>query len=381
MAKFPANDIISLLDRRVPYNLGESTSRDLVLGELIDAELPPALAGLSLGYGTSRGDAALRAFLAEEAGVAPDDVLITPGGAAGLFLLTFTCCDPGDEVVTTAPNFPPTLDVITAVGCELRRHRLAFDRGYHIDPEALRADLSPATRLVVLVTPHNPSGVAIAPAHLRALVDTILTTCPEATLVIDETYREATYGDQPAPATAASLSLSPRVLVISSLSKALGAPGLRIGWLICRDRQLMDELLRAKMNMVISCSVVDEALALEVLRRKQHILAERRAMLQRAVARVARWVEAHGQNVEWVRPDGGALCCVRLRPDVHDQAAVARFHAALPDHGVMVGRGPWFDEDDRVFRLGFGYLPLEQLDRALDALSDALASARRDRAG
>jgi hypothetical protein len=58
MAKFPANDIITLLDRRVPHNLGESTSRDLTLGELIElpggAELPPALAGLSLGYGTSR---------------------------------------------------------------------------------------------------------------------------------------------------------------------------------------------------------------------------------------------------------------------------------------------------------------------------------------
>jgi aspartate/methionine/tyrosine aminotransferase len=374
MAKFPANDIITLLDRRVPHNLGESTSRDLTLGELIDlpggAELPPALAGLSLGYGTSRGDAALRAFLAEESGVEPDDVLITPGGAAGLFLTTFTLCDPGDEVVTTAPNFPPTLDVITAVGCKLRRHRLDFDRGYRIEPDELRASLSPATRLVVLVTPHNPSGVAIEPARLRALADTILTSCPDAYLVIDETYREATYGAQPAPATAASLS--PRVLVISSLSKALGAPGLRIGWLVCRDRPLMTELLRAKMNMVISCSVVDETLALEVLRRKQRILDERRAMLDEAVSRVARWVEAHGKLVEWVRPDGGALCCVRLRPDIYDQAAVARFHAALPEQGAMVGRGPWFDEEDRVFRLGFGYLPLAQLDGALDALSRAL---------
>jgi aspartate/methionine/tyrosine aminotransferase len=377
MAKFPANDIITLLDRRVPHNLGESTSRDLTLGELIElpggAELPPALAGLSLGYGTSRGDAALRAFLADEAGVAPDEVLITPGGAAGLFLTTFTLCDPGDEVVTTAPNFPPTLDVITAVGCKLRRHRLDFDHGYRIEPDALRASLSPATRLVVLVTPHNPSGVAIETERLRALANVILTRCPNAYLVIDETYREATYGDRPAPATAAALS--PRVLVISSLSKAMGAPGLRIGWLVCRDRALMDELLRAKMNMVISCSVVDEALALEVLRRKQRILAERRAMLQEAVSRVARWVEARGARVEWVRPDGGALCCVRLRPSVYDQAAVARFHAALPEQGAMVGRGPWFDEDDRVFRLGFGYLPLAQLDGALDAVSRALALA------
>lgn len=373
MAKFPANDIITLLDQRVPHNLGESTSRDLLLGELIDADLPPALAGLSLGYGTSRGDPALRAFIAEEAGVAPDDVLITPGGAAALFLTTFTLCDPGDEVVTTAPNFPPTLDVITAVGCQLGRHRLDFDHGYRIVPEQLRASLSPANRLVVLVTPHNPSGVAIEPARLRALVDTILTRCPKAYLVIDETYREATYGEQPAPATAASLS--PRVLVISSLSKALGAPGLRIGWVVCRDRPLMDELLRAKMNMVISCSVVDETLALEVLRRKPRILEERRAMLHEAVARVARWVEAHGAQVEWVRPDGGALCCVRLRPQVYDHAGVARFHAALPGQGAMVGRGPWFDEDDRVFRLGFGHLPLAQLDGALDALSRALAIA------
>jgi DNA-binding transcriptional MocR family regulator len=159
------------------------------------------------------------------------------------------------------------------------------------------------------------------------------------------------------------------VVSVGSLSKWLGAPGLRFGWAITRDAALREALVTAKFNTVISCSPLDEALALHLLRQP---LAARRAALAANLAVTADWARREAHRVDWVRPDAGALCCVRLRPAAFDDAAVTRFHAALPRHGVRVGRGPWFGETERVFRLGFGLQTPAGLGEALQALSAAL---------
>jgi DNA-binding transcriptional MocR family regulator len=78
-----------------------------------------------------------------------------------------------------------------------------------------------------------------------------------------------------------------------------------------------------------------------------------------------------------VRPDAGALCCVRLKPPAFDAIAVGRFYDALPGNGVRVGNGVWFGDEPRIFRLGFGLLPPPDLDAALAALGLALRQAMR----
>jgi DNA-binding transcriptional MocR family regulator len=115
------------------------------------------------------------------------------------------------------------------------------------------------------------------------------------------------------------------VVSIASLSKCHGAPGLRLGWAITRDTSLREQLVRGKFNTVISCSPVDEALAVRVLAARERILAERRRRLAKGLARTAAWIGTNGALLEWVRPDAGGLCCVRLKPDVFDDEAVARF--------------------------------------------------------
>lgn len=373
MPTFPPNGILSLLDTSLPHNLAESTSADLRLGELLDEPMLARLGQLALGYGTSRGASELRALIADSTGVDADDVLVTQGAASALFLAMFTLCSPGDEIAMAMPQFPPAVDMIAAVQATLRPFQQRFDQGYQIDLDGFRAALSPATRLAVVTSPHNPSGVTASPSALQRMAAILAEVSPAAYLLVDETYREAAYGDAAVPASAATLS--PRVLTVSSVSKALGAPGLRIGWLTCRDRALIELVARAKMNVSVSCSVVDETLAAEVLRRKQDLLRTRRHMLAAALDKVAAWADAHRALVEWVRPQGGALSCIRLRADVFDAAGVEAFRRALPAHGVMVGHGDWFYEEERVFRLGFGHLPLERLDPALAALGHALASA------
>ena len=366
MARFPRNEIISLVGEAPRFDLAESVGPSLRLSEL----QRDALADTALGYGTAAGDPALRSAIAARHGVGPDDVVVTVGGMHALFLLAFTLCEPGDEAVVAGPVFPLARNVLTTVGAVTHTLPFLFDRGYQPDLDELRRLLSPRTRLVSLASPQNPSGVAIAAQTLREIVALMQTHAPQAWLVLDETYREATYGDDAAATSAAKLG--PRVVTVASLSKCHGAAGLRIGWAITRDAALREELVTAKFSTVISCSTIDEALAVQVLRQHERIVGERRQLLGNQLALVDNWVRHHVAHVDWVRPDAGALCCVRLKPQAFDDADVDRFYAALGRHGVRVAPGPWFGEVARVFRLGFGLLPAVELKEALACVSAAL---------
>ena len=371
--RFPYNEIISLLDVNRPFNLAESTSQDLTLGDLMDLADVESLRGLKLGYGSSAGSTVLREEISRSCGVPVEQIITTQGTALGLFLLAYEVCRPGDEAVLATPCFPPSRDCLLGAGARVREVELSFDTGYRLDPGMIGASLSPKTRLVSIASPQNPSGVSVPRAAIEELLKLIESACPEAVLFVDETYREATYGDAvPAESVA---GLHPRVVTGASVSKALGAPGLRTGWLTVPDAELRSRIAVARMNIVISGSVLDEAFAAVLLLHKEAVLGPRRLLLAQALRQLAGWCEGERRRIDWVRPDAGALCCLRLRVDAFDRAAVTRFWDVLPSHDVQLAPGTWFGEGPRVFRLGFGYLPPDKFGPALAALSAALDAA------
>lgn len=373
--RFPRNEIISLTDEACRYDLAESVGPDLTLQALFSGDKPDALANLAFSYGTAAGNATLRRLIAARHGVDTEDVIVTVGGMHALFLLAFILCEPGDDVVISTPLFPNTRTVLQSVRANLRLAPLDFEHGYRLDPGQVRAQLTPRTKLVSLTTPQNPSGVAIAPAAIEGLLRHMTEVCPDAVLMIDETYREAAYGTRPVQPSL--IHLDPRIVSTSSLSKCHGSPGLRIGWAITRDRALREQLVLGKFNTVVSNSTVDEALAVRVLERGDEILADRRRQLQTGFELTAQLVRQHAHLIEWVAPDAGALCCIRLRRGIFDDAAVARFYALLRARDVRVAPGTWFAEEARVFRLGFGLLAIADFAEALKRLAAALEDAAR----
>ncbi|WP_081077007.1 pyridoxal phosphate-dependent aminotransferase [Burkholderia pseudomultivorans] len=368
--RFPRNDIISLLDVNRPFNLAESTSQDLTVGEVLDLAGVESIRALKLGYSKSAGADALRDAIARGCGIPAEQVVTTQGAALGLFLLAFEVCRPGDEAVLVAPCFPPCRDSLLGAGVTVREVRSTFESGYRLDLEKIDASLSPKTKLISLASPQNPSGVQTSHADIEKLLGLMARRAPEAVLFVDETYREASYGDAPVIDSVAGLDA--RIVTGASVSKALGAPGLRTGWLTVADPDLRARLIVAKMNTVISGSVLDETLAAVVLDHREAVLGPRRRLLARALDELADWCAREARRIEWVRPDAGAMCCVRLRADALDDDAVSRFWAILPEYALQLAAGSWFGESDRVFRLGFGYLPPERLGDALSALSAAL---------
>jgi aspartate/methionine/tyrosine aminotransferase len=193
--RFPRNEIISLLDVNRPLNLAESTSQDLTVGELLDLAGLDRIRDLKLGYGTSAGSLALREAIAEGCGVPAEQIITTQGTALGLFLLAFEVCRSGDEAVLATPCFPPSRDCLLGASVNVREIKLSFENGYRLDLDRIDASLSPKTKLVSIASPQNPAGVQTSRADIEKLLVLMERRSPEAILFVDETYREAAYGD------------------------------------------------------------------------------------------------------------------------------------------------------------------------------------------
>lgn len=371
MRQFPASPITALIDQKPRYNLGESTARDLTVAELLGPAGPAGLAGLRLGYGTSAGDPKLRALVAARHPVPADQVLITSGAAAALFLIALLCGD--GETLVGRPCYPPALDALHGIGASVVTVRSRFEDGYRVDLDAFAARLSPGTRLVIFASPQNPSGVTLTEAEVDGMLAAMAHACPDALLLIDETFREATYaGAAPAPSFAGR---SPRLLTCGSLSKAYGAPGLRIGWLTAADPGLYDQLRLAKFNTALSCGAIDEFLATHLLSWADEALAARGAVLAEALGVVERWVKDEAGRLNWLPPEAGAFCCLQLDPGAFDQAAIDRFHDHLARRQTMVARGPWFGDSAHIIRVGFAHEPVDRLGPGLDVIGEALDAA------
>jgi aspartate/methionine/tyrosine aminotransferase len=368
MRQFPASPITALIDESPDVNLSESIGPDLSVADILGRPDLADLAALSLGYGSSAGDADLRALVAGRLGVPSEHILLTSGAAGALFLVSLLHSD--GEIVAGLPCYPPMLDVLRGLGARVITVSGRFDDGYRVDTGAFRGHLSARTRLVMVASPQNPSGVPITPDEIDEILAAMAHRCPEAWLLVDETFREATYGGT-APA-ASFAGRTERVLTCASLSKAYGAPGLRIGWLTVPDARLREQLRLAKFNSSICCGVLDEFLAARLLSRADQLLAARGELMARARATVEHWIGDQDGRLQWLRPEAGAFCCVRLDPERFGVADVQRFHRRLAGQRTAVARGPWFGDGDHVMRLGLAYPPPGELEKGLEIITAAL---------
>jgi aspartate/methionine/tyrosine aminotransferase len=340
------------------YNLCESSVTDARLGDL-----GLRLDDLILAYSDHLGKPELRALLAGDA-LNPDHVMVTVGAAAALFMVATTLLQPGDHMIVVYPNYATNIETPRQIGAAYEWHELRFEDGYRLDVDALAARIRPETRYVSITVPHNPTGTTVSEADLRRLVAVVEEK--GCRLLVDETYREMAYGDLLPPAA----SLSPRVISVSSLSKTYGLPGIRLGWLMTQDADLMQSFLAAKEQIFISGSVLDEEVAYQVLVNRDAHLARIRADIQRKRGIVQEWM-AEEPLMEWVEPQGGVVCFPRIRPDA--PVDVDRFYATLNGkYKTLVGPGHWFEQDRRHMRIGFGWPDDTQLRAGLQNISNAL---------
>ncbi len=343
----------------IRYNLSESSITDQRLSDfgLVLPDIP-------LVYNEHRGSEMLRSLVVEGTpGLSAADVLITGGAAGALFIVSTALLSARDHLVVVRPNYATNLETPRAIGCDISFLDLSFEQGFKLDIEALSALLRPETKVISITCPHNPTGVMLTENELWQVVD--IARKNGSVLVIDETYRDLSL-DHVLPLAA---SLGSHVISVSSLSKAYGVPGIRLGWLITSDPRLQELFLAAKEQISICGSVLHEWIGESILTHRSVFLDATLKKMHHRRRIVEDWMADEGR-LEWVRPAGGVVCFPRMRAT--PPGGTDAFYKRLMENGTYVGPGHWFEMPDTYFRLGYGWSSESELELGLKGISHAL---------
>jgi aspartate/methionine/tyrosine aminotransferase len=329
---------------------------------LADQETRAMWDRLTLGYTESPGHPSLRREIATlYDAIEADDVLVFAGAEEAIFCLANVMLGPGDHAIVTWPAYQSLFEVARATGADVSLHELREESGWAIDIATLRRQITPATKLIVLNVPHNPTGMLPD----RSTFDAVVAVADEAGahLLVDEVYRflEFDEGDRrPTGADATERGIS-----LGVMSKSFAMAGLRIGWLATRDRELLGRCASFKDYTTICSAAPSEVLALIGLRARDAVLARSREIVTANLDRLDAFFDDWADRFTWVRPHGGSVGFPRLAvPGVSIDDWAAELVEA---EGVLLLPASQFGYGGNHFRLGFGRsdLPvaLERLER------------------
>ncbi len=187
-------------------------------------------------YGPAAGEPALRQAIANKLlkdnglSYGPDNVIVTNGGKHSLYGLIMALIEEGDEVIIPAPYWVSYPEMVVLAGGTPVIVPTTAEQNYRITPEQLRQAITPKTKLFVLNSPSNPTGMVYSPAEIQALAEVIVEA--DIWVVSDEIYEKILYGD----ATHLSIgAVSPaafeRTIISNGFAKGYSMTGWRVGYL------------------------------------------------------------------------------------------------------------------------------------------------------
>jgi aspartate/methionine/tyrosine aminotransferase len=336
----------------VEHLLCASDVQGYPMGELLalaDDETRALWDGLALGYAESSGHPLLRREIAElYDGLAPEDVLVFAGAEEGIFCLVNVLLGPGDHAIVTWPGYQSLYEIGGATGADVTLHELREESSWALDLDLLRRQVTPATRLIVVNAPHNPTGMLPD----RSTFDGLVAIAEEAGafLLLDEVYRFLEFDeDDRLPAAA---DASERGVSLGVMSKSFAMAGLRIGWLATRDRGLLERCASFKDYTTICASAPSEILAVIGLRAREQVLDRSRGIVAANMERLDTFFDEWADRFTWVRPRAGSIGFPRLTVPgvgIDDWAA-----GLVESEGVLLLPGSQFGFGGNHFRLGFG---------------------------
>ena len=171
------------------------------------------------------------------------DIIITDGGSEAL-QMAFTCiCDEGDEIIAAEPFYTNYNGFLKSAGGKLRPVTTAVEEGFHFpSKEAIRAQIGPRTKGIIVTNPGNPTGVVLKEEEIDWLCE--LAVEYDLFLIADEVYREFVYDGLEMTSFGKRRDIRDRLIIIDSISKRFSACGSRVGALICQNEELISHAMK-----------------------------------------------------------------------------------------------------------------------------------------
>ncbi|HVO60404.1 MAG TPA: aminotransferase class I/II-fold pyridoxal phosphate-dependent enzyme [Terriglobales bacterium] len=331
-------------EHHIEFNLAASTGPTWTVNDILalaDDETRQRFLNHRLVYSRPAGADSLREAIAEMQSVPVESVQIVTGASEALVALMWLAAEPGANVIVPLPGFTTFSALPESLGVETRFYRVRRDNDFRIDADEIKRLADSKTKLILVNSPHNPTGATIDDEEMEALH--AFTAERGIQLVSDEVYHPIYHGRQ-----TKSAARLPHVTVIADLSKAFSIAGVRTGWMIEHDARRRQQYWTARAYFSICNSTTGEILSEIAIRKRDVVLGKTREVATRNLKLLEGFMTEHRDVLGWIPPQGGMTAFPWLVSGENDRP----FCEAATEHGILLAPGDCFDTPSH-FRLGF----------------------------
>lgn len=350
---FGVEQFMDKYETSIKYNMGETCVDSLKMNQIVpeseQAALAKTLLDTKLVYGHIRGSPELKKEIVKlyDDSVTVDDVVITNGAIGANFLLFYSLVEKDDHVLVVEPSYQQLSSVPRMFGARVDTFKILPEKDYLPDIVSLEEQiLTNRTRLLVINNPNNPTGCVWD----NDTMEQIVKICQKhsVTLMCDEVYRPLYHE---AKSTKSAVCFGYRNAVSTgSMSKAFSLAGIRVGWIVTKNAELIEAVCEKRDYNTISVLMVDDKLATIALQNKESILQRGHELCRRNLDAIERAIKDLNGVLLWKRPRGGSTCFVKIVAPINTLALAEEL---AEKHGVLMVPGELFNDPGSV-RIGFG---------------------------
>lgn len=331
-----------------PYLLSPSDIEPLTLPELLamaSDERRTQWDNLWLGYTESQGHPELLAAISDlYENITPKQVIeVVP--EEGIFISMNTLLNAGDHIIVMSPGYQSLYEIAKSRDVAVSYWQPSGKWSFDISD--LHNLVQDNTRMIVINTPHNPTGVHFSHDEFDDIINFARTN--DLWLFSDEMYRFSEYGEKHRLASASDVY--EKAISLCGMSKSFALPGLRVGWLSTQSDVAMQEFIRFKDYTTICSSAPSEILALIALEARDEILERNMAIIQSNLDCLDQFFSQYTGLFSWVRPIAGTITFAEY---LGKEGVTELAENLVTAKGVMIVPASVYDYDGNFFRLGFG---------------------------
>ena len=340
-------------ETKCKYNLAETCIDSLTVREVVEMagldvdEYMKELADPRLTYGHIVGSPELLEGIAGLYSdvIKPEHIIPMHGAIGANYHILMTLIDPSDNMVSVMPTYQQHYSIPESIGAEVRILNLNLENHFLPDIEKLKELVDENTKMITMNSPNNPSGSLIPKEVMEQVID--IARSVDAYVLCDEVYRGISEDGSYMYSVA---DLYEKGISVGSMSKCWSMAGVRLGWIVTRDMDLIHRCHERRDYDTISCAVIDDKLAALALANKDKIIERNRAILNTNRQILDDWVNATPE-VYYQRPVAGTTALVYYKKDIPSRELCGRL---LKETGVLFTPGECFEMEGSV-RIGYAF--------------------------
>lgn len=296
-----------------------------------------------------------------------ENIVPTHGASGANHHVFYSLIQPGDEVISIMPTYQQLYSIPESLGAKVKILNLTRENGYHVDLQALKELVTEHTHMICINNPNNPTGALLTEEELTGIVE--IAGKVDAWVLCDEVYRHLTQRDEWCPSIA---DLYQKGISVASMSKVFSLAGLRLGWIATHDRNAIRSFLSHRDYNLISCGMLDEAIAGIALSGAENILKRNGQIVRANLAILNQWVNTQS-HVSYVKPEAGTTALVYYDLDIPSRTFCEELFART---GAFVTPGECF-ELERCMRIGYA-CDTDTLKAGLAAMDEYIALKEKE---